>query len=303
MNSERSPSLAEQVPAERAALPALFAGAVAIAFAPIFVRLSQVGPSATAFWRLALALPLLWLAMGYAGPSAEPAQRPASPSDYLGLATAGLFFAGDLAFWHWSIRLTSVANATLLANFAPVFVTLGSWLFFRQRVRPAFLIGMLVALAGTTILVGVSLSLSPQHLLGDGLGLITAVFYGGYILAVSRLRRRFAAATILAWGGLVTAVVLLPVALLSGEGLLPIDIWGWLVLLGLALLSHAGGQGLIAFALAHLPAAFSSVSLLVQPVLATVFAWLLLSEALSLWQALGGALVLGGIYLARQASR
>ena len=303
MNTDRTAALAKQMASHRAALPALFAGAVAIAFAPIFVRLSQVGPSATAFWRLALALPFLWLATRYTSPGAKSAPQPTSLSDYLGLAAAGLLFAGDLAFWHWSIRLTTVANATLLANFAPVFVTLGGWLFFRQRVSPAFLLGMAIALAGTTVLVGVSFSLSSRHLLGDGLGLITAVFYGGYILAVSRLRQHFSTATIMAWSGTVTAAALLPIALLSGEGLLPFDIRGWLVLLGLALISHAGGQGLIAFALAHLPAAFSSVSLLVQPVLATVFAWLLLSEALSPIQALGGALVLAGIFLARQASR
>jgi drug/metabolite transporter (DMT)-like permease len=74
------------------------------------------------------------------------------------------------------------------------------------------------------------------------------------------------------------------------------------VLLALALLSHVGGQSLIAYALAHLPAAFSSVSLLLQPVAAALLAWLILSEALGLLQGLGGAVVLAGIAIARRGS-
>jgi drug/metabolite transporter (DMT)-like permease len=284
------------------ALLALCSGAVAIAFAPILVRLSSVGPSATAFWRLTLALPALWLRMMLAGQGRNTFRRWLSPADYVRLSAAGLFFAGDLAVWHWSIRLTSVANATLLANFAPIFVALGGWWFFAQRVGLTFLLGMTTALIGTTLMVGISLRVSVQHLWGDTLGLITAVFYAGYILSVKRLRGDFSAATIMAWGGVVTSAALLPVALFSGERLLPSSATGWWPLLGLALISQVGGQGLIAYALAHLPAAFSSLTLLLEPVMATIFAWLILDEAIGPWQALGGVLVLAGIFAARRVS-
>jgi drug/metabolite transporter (DMT)-like permease len=100
----------------------------------------------------------------------------------------------------------------------------------------------------------------------------------------------------------ITAVILLPVALVSGEALLPASAAGWLKLLGLAWISHAAGQGLIAYALAQLPAGFTSVGLLLQPVIAAVFAWLLLNEPLTALQIAGGAVVLAGIYLARKAS-
>jgi len=286
----------------RLALNALFLGALGIAFAPIFVRMSQVGPSATAFWRLALAWPALFLWMQVEGRGQAAPRRPSSRADYLRLVAAGLFFAGDLAIWHWSIRFTSVANATLLANFAPIFVALGSWLFFRQRVSLTFIMGMGVALAGTVFMVGQSFRLSAQHLWGDALGLVTAMFYAGYLLSVKELRSEFSTATIMTWSGIVSCLILLPVALLSGEGLLPNNAGGWWVLLGLALISHFGGQSLIAFALAKLPAAFSSVALLVQPVAAAIFAWLILNEALGTWQALGGALALAGISIARRAS-
>lgn len=284
------------------ALLALCSGAVAVAFAPIFVRLSSVGPSATAFWRLTLALPALWMWAMLEGRGRNTFHRSLSAADYVRLSAAGLFFAGDLAVWHWSIRLTSVANATLLANFAPIFVALGGWWFFAQRVGLTFLLGMITALIGTLLMVGISLRVSVDHLWGDTLGLITAVFYAGYILSVKRLRGDFSAATIMAWGGTVTSAALLPVALFSGEHLLPSSATGWRPLIGLALISQVGGQGLIAYALAHLPAAFSSVTLLLEPMMATIFAWLILNETIGPWQALGGGLVLAGIFAARRVS-
>jgi len=93
------------------------------------------------------------------------------------------------------------------------------------------------------------------------------------------------------------------VALASGDDMLPASATGWLVLLGLAWITHAGGQGLIAYALAHLPAAFSSVGLLFQPVMAAAFAWVLLGEPLALLQIAAGVVVLAGIYLASRGSK
>jgi len=286
----------------RVALIALFGGAAAIAFSPIFVRLSQVGPTATAFWRVTLAVPVLWLWMNVEHRGTVSHRRPESFSDYRRLALVGLLFAADLMVWHQAITLTSVANATLLPNFAPVFVTLGAWLFFKQKITRTFVMGLVMALLGAILLIGVSVNLSPTHLLGDTLGLLTALFYGSYILAVSRLRRDFSAATVMTWVSGVGAVILLPATLLSGGGLFGSNLMGWAVLFGLALFSHAGGQGLIAYALAHLPPAFSSVSLLMQPVLAALLAWALLNEALGLWQSVGGIIVLAGVMLARRGS-
>ncbi len=285
------------------ALIALFGGAVGIAFAPIFVRLSELGPSATAFWRLALALPPIWLWMTLERHGTVTLRQPSRASDYRWLVAAGLFFAFDLAVWHWSIKLTSVANATLLANATPIFVTLAAWLWFGERFTATFILGTATALAGAIILTGTSVRLSVQHLLGDALGLLTAVFYAGYILAVKELRDDFSTATILTWSGAVSAATLLPIALLFGESLVAFTSMGWAVLIGLALISQIGGQGLITYALAHLPAAFSSVGLLLQPAVAAVLAWIILGEPIGIWQALGGATMLAGIVLARRGSR
>jgi drug/metabolite transporter (DMT)-like permease len=281
------------------ALGALLVGAACIALSPIFVRLSEAGPTATAFWRVALAVPVLWLLYFF---KSGPATR-----RYFGkwplLLAAGFAFAGDLGFWHASVQLTSVANSTLLANLASIFVTLAAWIFLQQAPTRLFLAGLGAALAGVMLLVHTSLGFSSTGLVGDALGVLTAMFYAGYILAVKALRDRGETTLhLMAVTSTITALFLFPVALATGEPLLPSSASGWWILVGLALISHAAGQGLIAYALAHLRAAFSSVSLLFQPVMAALFAWVLLSEALVPLQIVGGLVVLAGLYLARRGS-
>src|SRR5687768_17530818 len=153
------------------ALGALFLGATCIALSPIFVRLSEAGPTATAFWRVALAVPPLWLLL------LLREKTPKSTALWPLYLAAGLAFAGDLVFWHSSIKLTSVANSTLLANLASCFVTLAAWAFLRQRPTRLFLAGLGAALLGVALLVHTSLQFSPSALTGDALGVVTAMFY------------------------------------------------------------------------------------------------------------------------------
>jgi drug/metabolite transporter (DMT)-like permease len=281
----------------RVAFLCLLAGGCAIAFAPIFVRLSDTGPVASAFWRCALALPFLWIWV-YA-----KARQDAVRVSIVPLALAGLFFASDLGVWHFSILFTSVANSTVLANLAPIFVTLAGWLFWRRKVTRTFLIGMFVAIAGMFVLVGPNFAAGGRPLVGDALGALTAVFYAGYFLAIKAARdARASTARLMAWSTTITALALLPIALLMPQPFLPSSAAGWWVLLGLALVSQVLGQGLIAYAFAHLPASLSSVSLLIQPVMATLFAWWLFGEAVGPAQFIGGVIVLGGIWIAKRAS-
>ena len=289
--------------ADGPALAALLVGAVLVGASPIFVRLSELGPMATAFYRPFLAMPVLVIWMVADRRHNPETRRPAGRGDYFRLLLAGAFFSGDLAFWHLSIMNTSVANATLFANFAPIFVTLGAWLLFSHKVTRQYMMGMALALAGAATLAGESFAMAPENLLGDFFGLVTAMFLASYILAISRLRAGFSTATTMAWSSLGTAAVLLPVALLAGEEMIAVTFYGWAILVGLALLSHAAGQGTIAYALAHLPPGFSSVGLLLEPVAAALLAWIILAEAVTPWQAVGGAIILWGIVLARRGTR
>lgn len=277
------------------ALAALFAGAAAIGTSALFVKVSETGPVATAFWRVALALPVLWL---WASRTARPDPHPRTRRLLWG---AGFFFAGDLAVWHWSIVLTSVANATLLANLAPIFVTCTAWLLLRHRPSNAFLAAMSIGLAGMALLIGPDFVVSGNVWLGDVLGIVTAMFYAAYQITVNRARARISTARIMAVSTAITAAFLVPVVLVSGEVWLPHTAHGWLKLVALALVSQVAGQSLIAYALAHLSTLFASVGLLLQPVVAAILAWTLLDERLSAWQLVGGALVLAGIAGARAA--
>ena len=285
---------------------ALVLGGIAIGFAPIFVRLSQaeIGPVASGFWRLAIAFPAFMLWNRLEGPvKKEPHRTPTKKdkSRFI-LMLAGVAFAVDLIAWHWSIKLTSVANATLLGNCSVIILALIEWLWFRIKLKFTFLIGMVLALVGVSLIAGVSISLGGEHVLGDGLGLLTAFFYAAYLLLIKQFRKTFRTSTIMSWASITCAVFLLPVAFFSNEVIVPTSIYGWGAVIGLALISHVFGQGLIATALAHLPASFSGVVLLIQPVVAAILGYFILGESLSPTQFLGGLIVLTGIFLARKGS-
>ena len=278
----------------RYALPGLTLGAVLIGFAPIFVRLADVGPTAAAFWRVFLALPLLAALHRF---TAARRERAAPTRRWLWLA--GFAFAADLALWHRSLHLTSVANSTLLSNLSPVLLALSLHFGFGEKQAPRFWIGLTLALLGAGWLVADNLRVDAASAIGDLLAVGTAAFYAIYQLLVSRQRRNFSVIEVMLWSSLAAACLLLPLTLLSGESLWPRSAQGWWILAGLSLISHIGGQGLIAWAMAHLPTAFSSVTLLVQPVAAAVFAWIILGERFGPQQLIGGAAVLAGIVLCR----
>jgi drug/metabolite transporter (DMT)-like permease len=289
--------------AEVTALLALLAGALVIGSSAIFVRLSETGPTATAFWRGVLALPPLavWALI-------EQRREAPGRSALVGLARtwrepgflwAGVFFAGDLALWHASLLLTSVAASTLEANCAPLVVTLGAWALWGERPRAGFLASLALAFGGLTLVVSTKFGHREAGFGGDLLGLGTACFYGFYILVVARLRRRYGSGVVMLNSTLVFSALLLPLAL--RQKFLPDTAYGWLLLWGCALSAQALGQGLVTYALARLPATFSAVGLYVAAIAAIAYAWLLLGERLTPWQLLGGGIVLGAIALARRA--
>jgi drug/metabolite transporter (DMT)-like permease len=291
---------AEDSRARTLAIAALLAGATCIGTSALFVKVSETGPVSTGFWRVFLALPFLWAWAWMDRRGAVPVQG--KPHGLL--FAAGFFFAGDLAVWHWSIMLTSVANAVLLANLAPIFVTLAVWLLWRKKPALMFLAGLAAALTGVVLMVGGNFpNVSGRALLGDMLGIVTAMFYAGYQLTVTRLRGTVSTARIMAVSSVVTAAILLPIAWLSGEVFFPATAVGWMKILGLALVAQVAGQSLIAYAMAHLPSTLSSVALLLQPVMATLFAWILLGEKLGAIAFVGAALVLIGIRIATQAEK
>ncbi|MBL8697004.1 MAG: DMT family transporter [Alphaproteobacteria bacterium] len=282
------------------ALPALLLGAMCIGLSGIFVKLSEVGPQANAFFRIAGAAPFYWAFLALVPGSRTRARI--DPRQWRLLLLASLVVVGDYACWHVSLKLTSVANSTLLANLVPIFVALHAALFLGKSPRRLFLLAMAITLSGAALLLGGSLSLSADRALGDGLGVVTAMFYAAYVVIVAELRTRMTTATLMAWTGTIAGPLFLPLAFLFDELILPRSLEGWTTVLALILVCQVAGSGLIAYALAHMPTTFSSLTLLAQPVFSALAAWAILGERLGTGELLGGALVLAGIYLARRAS-
>lgn len=289
----------------RLAVPALLLGAVILGWSAIFVRFSEVGPVATGFYRMALALPVFWIWMvaeARRDEADQPRGLPTTRHDLLLLILSGVFFAGDLVSWHWSIQLTTAANATLFGNSAPVFVTLAAFLLFGERVTRLFLGGLALAIIGAAVLMRASFAVSAETLVGDFLGVLTGVFYAGYILTVARVRQRVSTTAVMAIGGLTTAVILALAAVVTEDQLIPLTLTGWLWLFLLAYVCQLGGQSLLTLSLAYLPASFGAVALLVQPVITALIGWWLLAEAISVEKATGMVTILAGIWLARKGT-
>jgi len=285
------------------AFVALLLGGAAIGFAGIFMRLSDVNPIASAFWRMALAAPLLW---GWAFTVRAQDHAAGKRTDFSAvLALTGVYFAADMGIWHLSLHYTTVANATLLSNFAPIFIALWMWIAHRARFARIFIIGMVIALVGAVMLVGPNAAGSADgghQLLGDALGLASAVFYAAYQLVIKDARSRYSTARLMAWSTTLTGLALLPFALAAPGNFFPAQAIGWLPLLALAVIAQIGGQTVIAYAFAHLPASLSSVSLLIQPLTAALAAWIIFGEAIGPVRMAGGALLLLGIYLSKKGS-
>ncbi len=281
------------------AFMALCLGAVAMGISPIFVRFAaaDVGPFASAFWRVALSLPVVygWMVIE------EKRAPPGAPRrSYTGATIlAGLAFSGDLFFWHLAILKTTVANATFFATTAPLFVILIVWLVLKQRVSRGTILGLLFCLLGGGALIGQSLQVDPARIRGDLYGLCTAFFFGLYFLAVGRARDHAGAARVTFEAGIVTSAVLLVIAILFDTRVVPHTWQGIAALIAMAFISQAGGQGLLAVALGRLPPVFSSLVIFLEAIAAALFGWLILAEALTPIQGLGGALILVGIWAAR----
>lgn len=281
--------------APRFAFPMFLAGSAMLSAGPLLVRLADVAPVASAFWRLALAVPFLFLL----GRWRDPATRLLPRHGRGWLALAGLMFAADLAVWHLGIERTTLANSTMLANStAFLFPIWGYWLARRWPTRIASF-ALALAVLGIGLLVGQSASVSVDNVAGDVLCFAAAVFYTFYLVAMDRARAGLSAIAALAPATLVAAIALLPVALA-----LPGDFWpgDWTAVVLLALGSQVIGQGLIVYALPHLPPLASGIGLLIQPAFSALLGFVWFGERLTKLDATGIALLFAAILIVRRPS-
>jgi drug/metabolite transporter (DMT)-like permease len=295
-SSNPTPAAPLAVPVGPSALSAAAAvalGATLLGFAPIGVRLSELGPQATAFWRFAFALP----ALGAIWIWTERAAPVATPKLLMLLIAAGLAFGADIAFWHASLKLTTVVNATLFSNMTPIVAALGGWLLLRERIDARFALGAGVGVLGAAALAFSRAQSGQGAASGDILAVISAVWYASYLVIMRFARRAAAVAPAMFVTTLTAIFIVAPVGAAFHEGFLPHTARGWAVLMALGLVVHVGGQGLIAYGLGRLPIALSTVLLWLQPLAAAAISWVLFGEALAPLGFLGAALLLFGVWI------
>ncbi|WP_375505903.1 DMT family transporter [uncultured Nostoc sp.] len=206
-----------------------------------------------------------------------------------------------LLLWAWSLSQTSVANVALLSNLNSLFVALAGYFLFGRRFDNKFVIGLVIALGGAIAFELNKVQFATDQILGDALALLTAVFMATCMLLIERLRTRFSTATIMLWRCGVTTMFLLPVLPFLEDRLLPYSWMGWFFIIFQALFCQVLGQGLLAYSLSRISSSIVAVTLLLEPVLASIFAWFIFSEQVGLFDWATFAIVLAGIYLAQSS--
>ena len=271
-------------------------GAMLIGFAPIFVKLSMLSSSAISFYRMFLALPFLFL-LNYIL-NKKFFFRVKNKKTILYAAFASLAFTTDLTLWHFSMDITSVSNATIIVNSAPIFVAILSFIFFKERLTKGFLLSFLVTYIGIVGLIYFSNNYVNGKLLGDILCLIAAFFYGIYLLVIARLGKENSLNIIFYTTFFCCLFSIIPM-MIEGGNLIPSSSFEWLNLILMAFLCQFGGQYFITHAIGKISASGASIGLLMQPLTATILAAIIFSEILTTLQIVFALISLFGIYLAR----
>lgn len=278
--------------AGRFAFPALVAGNLILALGPWMVRLADVGPVASGFWRLALAVPFLALLAW----RQQSGREPPSWSLVAIVAAGGVFLAVDLAAWHVGIGLTKLANASLFGNASSFVLVVYGFIILRRLPRAVQASALLLAAVGTGLLMGSSYELSPGNFTGDLFALAAGLLYTGYLLAVDKARKTMAPWPVLAIATAAGALPLLLLSLALGQKVMPGD---WTPLLILSFGSQVVGQGLLVYAVGHLSPVVVGLGLLAQPAAGAVIGRFAYGETLSLADAAGALLIAAALVLIR----
>jgi drug/metabolite transporter (DMT)-like permease len=281
----------------------LLCGAAMISFAPVFVRLTSVTPTESAFYRTLFGGLMLaaWVITRH-----TPVERRSGVALFA-LVAAGVLFAADLAVWHRSIWYVGPGLATLLGNFQVFLLALVGILVFREKARWELLVAIPLAIVGLGLIIGFEWTgLDEQFRLGIIFGLLTAVFYAAYILSLRRARAASPAGSIvsdLMIVSFVSAAALWLGAGVAGEGIGWPDAGslGWLM--AYALVAQVVGWLLISGSLPHVPASRVGLILLLQPALAFLWDVLIFARPFGPREAAGAALAILAIGLGSRPRR
>jgi drug/metabolite transporter (DMT)-like permease len=272
---------------------------IAISWSAIFIRWAPMPGPASAFYRLVFASILL---CPYVAITRGRTLRFSTRSLLLA-AAGGVFFAADLSLYSTSVLNSSAANATVLANNTPIAVGLLSWIFMGNRPKAAFWIGLGIALSGSVLIVGADMIRHANFGVADLLAVVASGCFGVYLLVTEKLREDFDTVTLLAVSLAASTLALLVFNVAAGVSMGIPSRRAWVALLALALVCQLLGYFSLTYALGHLSAGITSVTLLVQCPLTALLAYWILSEPLTEAQVAGGILVLAGVWLVNRFSR
>lgn len=279
-------------PSRLPAYLALGVGIMTLGISAILVRWANAPGATTSFYRMAIATLALAIPFYRRVRTNGPLPRREIPFAVLG----GLLFAGDLAFWTTGVMISGATNPTLLANTAPLWVGLGAWLFFRERQKRLFWVGLLVAMAGAVTILGKEALEGLSLGVGSLFGLLSGLFYGSYFLATQRGRQRLDSLTYFWIAALSSTIFLALLTIALRQPFTGFPPATYLNFLAMGLFVQAAGYLAINYALGHLPATLVSAILLGQPVITALLAWPLLGETITPLEALGGLAVLAGVF-------
>lgn len=276
---------------------ALGAGVLALSFSAMFVRWANAPGPITAFYRLFFSIFLL---LPFLIPRIRKSVDVRSRSVLFPIL-AGVFTACDLALWTSSLSYTTASNATLLGNTAPLWVALGTWLILKQTLTIEFWRGLTITLIGAGLIMGTDFILHPRFGIGDVMATLTGLFYGGYYLITEKSRAHFDSITHIWFVGIGASISLFIINLVLQNPFTGYDQLTWLIFLASAIVSQLIGYMALAYALGHLPASIVAPTMMLQPVVTTILAIPFLGEIPTIWQGIGGAIALVGIYVVNRS--
>ena len=274
----------------------LATGAMLIGFAPIFVKWSELSPSSIMFYRMVFTLPFLFILNFYLNKKISFSLKNKKTIFYS--AIASMAFTFDLVLWHYAMDITSVSNATIIVNSAPILIAILSYIFFKEKPSKGFTSSFFITYIGIIGLIIFSNNYLNGKILGDILCLFAALGYAVYLLIISKLGKETALNIIFYTTLFCSIFALIPMFLESGNKF-PATSFEWKNLFLLAFLCQFGGQFLITYGIANISASSGSIGLLMQPLTATILASFIFLEILNTNQILFVLITLFGIYRAR----
>lgn len=279
---------------------AIVIAVVSISFASIFIKWSQAPALAIAAYRLLFAtLILLIPTLAFQRKELLALTR----KEYVVLSLVGIALAFHFGFWISSLKYTTVANSVILVSTHPILIAVVSHYYLKERISMAAGAGIGIALVGMVIIGSSDFAVSQESLYGDLLALIGMFALAAYILSGRKIRQKTSVLPYVTVVYGVATMALFMGCFIFSVPLLPYPVEEWVLFLALAIVPMILGHTVYNWTLRYVTALMVSMSILGEPILSAILAYILLSEVPTNWVILGGILILVGIYLVASRSR